>query len=156
MGSLAVKKLFLIFSSSVLAALLVGCGGGQAANLQIQLTPSAPTLAVNSSVVITAQTTPPISGASSSLTWNVVGYSGQCTESETYPETAPPIPGCNNGYIAYQIGTGAPITSVYYYSPSTTGTYQINVTGQIIGGSGQVTNQGNITATVTVTNVTPQ
>jgi hypothetical protein len=149
------KRVAFTFSSLFLAALLVGCGGGQAANLQIQLTPSAPTLAVNSSVVITAQTTPPISGASSTLTWNVVGYSGQCTEGETYPETAPPIPGCNNGYIAYQLGT-TPITSVYYYSPSTTGTYQINVTGQIIGGSGQVTNQGNITATVTVTNVTPQ
>ena len=138
----------------VLTAALAGCGGGNAGNLEIQLSPSAPTLSINSSVQISAATTPSIN-STSTLTWDVVGYSGQCTEGEAYPQTAPPIPGCNNGYIAYQITSPAtPITTVYYFSPSTTGTYQIYVSGQIKS-SGQVTYQGNITANVLVTNVTP-
>ena len=145
------KKAGLVLVALMMTAALAACGGGQAGNLQIQLTPSAPTLAINSSVVVSAQTTPPVGGSNSTLTWQVVGYSGQCTEGENYPETAPPIPGCNNGYIAYSLTTPGPITSVYYFSPSTTGTYQISVFGQITNASNQVTNQGKITATVTVT-----
>lgn len=149
------KTTALGFVSLIMTAALSACGGGQAGNLAIQLSPSAPTLAVNSSVVISAQTSPPVGGSNSTLTWQVVGYSGQCTEGEDFPETAPPIPGCYNGYIAYSLTAPGPITSVYYFSPGTTGMYQIAVFGQIINSSNQVTNQGKVTATVTVTNATP-
>lgn len=149
------KKAGLIFVSLMITVALSACGGGQAANLAIQLSPSAPTLAINSNIVITAQTTPPVSGTNATLTWQVVGYSGQCTEGENFPESAPPIPGCNNGYIAYSLTTPGPITSVYYFAPGTTGTYQISVFGQILNGSNQVVNQGKITATVAVTPPSP-
>lgn len=149
------KKAGWVIGSFVICASLAGCGGSSngPATLQIQLSPSAPSLAINSSVLVTAQTTPSLPAHMSTMTWSVGNFSTQCTEGVTGdPSMAPPMPGCPDGWIAYGITPSEfPPEAAYYYSPATPGTYQISVQGQIMNGSQQVTYQGSTNATVTVT-----
>jgi hypothetical protein len=60
--------------------------------------------------------------------------------------------GCPNGWIVIaQTPSHFPPTTVYYFSQTSPGSYQISVKGQIMNDSQQVTNQGNMSAMVTVT-----
>ena len=149
------QRFLSILAVWLVVVLLAGCGSGNnASGLEVEFTPSAPSVSVNSPVQITIQTSPPINYLSSTLTWQVGGYPDQCTEGSIDPSNAPTLPGCNNGYIAYYTGTGpgnAP-TLIYYYAPSTTGTYQISVSGKIYNSSGRLMNQGSATVNITVTN----
>jgi hypothetical protein len=147
------QRRWFILAVWLVVSLLAGCGGSGPAGWDIQFTPTAPGVSVNSSVQITIQTSPPIDYTSSTLVWQVGGYPGQCTEGSIDPANAPPLPGCNNGWIAYYTGTGpgnAP-TLIYYFAPSTTGTYQISVSGRMYNSSGKLLNQGSATVNVTVT-----
>ncbi len=147
------QKLRFVLPVWLIVLLLAGCGGGGPSGLNFQFTPSAPTVSVNSSVQITLQTSPPINYTSSTLTWQVGGSSSQCTELSIDPANAPPISGCDNGYIAAYsgIGPGNAPTLIYYFAPSTTGTYQISVSGKIYNGSGKLLNQGSATVNIAVT-----
>jgi hypothetical protein len=134
--------------------LLAGCGGGSSgtANLQIQLAPSTPTVTVDSSVLISAQTTPVLSKYFGTMTWSVQGSSGCAAGVAEDPQNAPPLSPCPNGYVLWGLTPPPDIpTAVYYFSPSSPGTYQVNVQGQITNTSGAVANQGSASATVTVT-----
>jgi hypothetical protein len=152
------KERFALWFVPVLIAigLLTSCGGGGStgiANLQIQLTPPAPSLAVNSSVLISAQTEPSKTGYFETLTWTVQGFPTSCVEVVENPQSAPPLSPCPNGWLA-ENSTPPPqlFLGVYYYAPSTPGTYQVNVQGQITNDSGtMIVNQGSASATVTVT-----
>ncbi len=149
------QRRWFILAVPLAVSLLAACGGSGPAGLQIQFTPSAPTVSVNSSVQITIQTSPPLNDLSSNLTWEVVGYQHQCTEGVLDALNAPPLPGCPNGYIAYDTGIGPDRgnTVIYYYAPSTTGTYQISVSGKNYASSGnRLLNQGSATVDITVTN----
>ena len=150
------KSPVLWFVPSLIAVcLLASCGGGGSsgpANLQIQLMPLAPSLAVNSSVLISAQTDPAMSGNFGTMTWSVQGSSG-CTEGVVAAQNAPPLSPCPNGWVAWEITPPPELAlAVYYFAPATTGTYQVNVQGQIMNSTfTTVTYQGSASATVTVT-----
>ena len=143
-------------SGLITVGLLTSCGSGGSsgiANLQIQLSPPAPSLAVNSSVLISAQTTPTLPDYFGTMSWSVQGYPG-CAESVPEdPQNAPPLSSCPNGWLAWeQTPSHFALTAIYYFAPSTPGTYQINVQGQITNDSGTtIVNQGSASATVTVT-----
>jgi hypothetical protein len=135
-------------------SLLASCGGSGPSGLEIRFTPSAPTVPTDSSVQITIQTSPPLNDLSSTLTWEVVGYQSHCTEGVLDALNAFPIEGCPNGYIAYNTGIGPDRgnTVIYYYAPSTTGSYQLSVSGKNFASSGnRLLNQGSATVNVTVT-----
>ncbi len=83
------------------------CGGGSSnapAPLSVRLSPSAPSLAVNSSVLISAQTTPSLPKYFGWLTWSIQGYPSinDCSEVLFDPQTAPPMSGCPNGWLAVE------------------------------------------------------
>jgi predicted small lipoprotein YifL len=135
---------------------LLGCGSSSGPRpLSIQLAPSAPTVSVNSSVVIDAQTVPELPKYYGDTTWTVQGYGEHCTEPALDPTIAPPMSGCPNGWLAYeQPGLPAPPpTQVYYYAPAIPGTCTVVFQGQIHNPSSfqKIDYQGNATAVVSVT-----
>lgn len=153
------KTLWLVLGSIVVCA-LTNCGGGSSSNapapLSIQLSPSAPSLAVNSTVLISAQTTPSLPKYLGWLTWSIQGYpsANDCSEVVFDPQMAPPMSGCPNGWLAVeQPQTGYTPTGVYYYAPVAAGTYQVLVQGQITDQSvsQKVDFQGSSNAAITVT-----
>jgi len=153
------KALWLVLGSIVVYA-LTNCGGGGSSNapapLSIQLSPSAPSLAVNSSVPINAQATPPLPKYFGWLTWSIQGYPSptDCTEYAVDPQMAPPMSGCPNGWLAMeQPMTGYTPTGGYYYSPGVPGDYTVIVQGQITdqSSSQRIDYQGRASAAVTVT-----
>jgi hypothetical protein len=87
------KRAYLIIGSFIICASLASCGGSSngPATLRIQLSPPAPSLPINSSVLVTAQTTPPLPAHMSTMTWSVGNYSTQCTEGTGDPSMAPPM-----------------------------------------------------------------
>jgi hypothetical protein len=145
---------------SVFVCALTNCGGGDSSNgpmpLSIQLSPSAPSLAVNSSVLISAQTTPSLPKYWGALTWSIQGYRSptDCSELVPNPQMAPAMSGCPNGWLAWeQPFTGYTPTGVYYYAPTAVGSYKVLVQGQIMDQSmsQKVDFQGSSIVTVTVT-----
>lgn len=137
-----------------IVAVLTNCGGGGGgsgpASLQIQLSPPSPTLAVNSSVLISAQTAPQLPAYFATMTWGVLGSPG-CAEGVENAQSAPPLTPCPNGWLAWNLRPPPDVpTAVYYYAPAAPGTYQVNVQGQITNESGTVVNQGSASAAVTV------
>jgi hypothetical protein len=143
--------------ASVAVCALTSCGSSNApARLSIQLSPSAPSLAVNFSVAINAQTTPPLPKYFGWLTWSIQGYPSptDCTEYAVDPQMAPPMSGCPNGWLAMeQPMTGYTPTGGYYYSPGVPGDYTVIVQGQITdqSSSQKIDYQGSASAAVTVT-----
>jgi len=138
------------------ACALTGCGSstGGPGRLTIQLSPSAPTLTVNSSVRIDAQTTPDLPKYNGSLTWGIQGYLDKCTEIVLDPLVAPAMPNCPNGWIAEeQPMVYGPMTQAYYYSPSTPGTYTVFAQGQIHNTSSfqKIDYEGSATLSINVT-----
>ena len=153
------KALWLVLGSIVVYA-LTNCGGGGSSNapapLSIQLSPSAPSLAVNSSVLISAQTMPSLPKYYSTLTWSIQGYRSptDCVEVVFNPQMAPAMSGCPNGWLAWeQPQTGYTPTGAYYYAPAAVGSFQVLVQGQITDQSvsGKIDFQGSSNAAVTVT-----
>ncbi len=153
------KALWLVLGSIVVCA-LTNCGGGRSSNapapLSIQLSPSTPSLAVNSSVLISAQTTPSLPKYFGTLTWSIQGYRSptDCSEIVANPQMAPAMSGCPNGWLAWeQPLTGYMPTGVYYYAPAAVGSYQVLVQGQITDQSvsQKVDFQGSSNAAITVT-----
>ncbi|MGC2112322.1 MAG: hypothetical protein WA655_22575 [Candidatus Korobacteraceae bacterium] len=146
--------------TSLLLFVVTGCGGGNSSNtpaaLTIQLSPAAPSVPVNASIAIDAQTSPSLPKYTGTLTWSIQGYSSptDCTEVMGNPESAPPISGCPRGWLAWGPSlTGYTPLGVYYYAPDTPGNYQVVVQGQILDQtiSQKIEYQGSATATVTVT-----
>jgi len=153
------RALWLVLGSIVVCA-LTNCGGGSSSNapapLSIRLSPSAPSLAVNSSVLIIAQTTPSLPKYFSTLTWSIQGYpsANDCSEVVFDPQMAPAMSGCPNGWLAVeQPQTGYTPAAVYYYAPSAVGNYQVLIQGQIMDQSvsQKVDFQGSSNAAITVT-----
>ena len=152
------KALWLVLGSIVVCA-LTNCGGGSSnapAPLSIQLSPSAPSLAVNSSVLISAQTAPSLPKYFGWLTWSIQGYPSinDCSEVVFDPQMAPPMSGCPNGWLAVeQPQTGYTPTGVYYYASTVPGSYTVVVQGQITdqSSSQKIDYQGSTSASVTVT-----
>ncbi len=132
-------------------SLLASCGGSSStmpAPLQIALTPSAPCIAVNSSIEIDAQTTPIFPKYLGQTTWSVPG------ESQSLCNQAPQSPSCPNGtFTLFFRPTGYPPAAITYYAPSTPGSYQVSVQGQINDATdpNKVDYQGTASVTVTVT-----
>ncbi len=90
-----------------LLILCTNCGGGNSLNtppLSIRLTPSAPTLAVNSAIFISAKTTPSLPEYYSTMTWSIQGYPSQtaCTEAVPNAQEAPLMLDCPNGWLAWE------------------------------------------------------
>jgi hypothetical protein len=132
-------------------SLLASCGGSSSntpAPLQITLSPSAPSIVVNSSVEIDGQTTPIFPKYLGQTTWSVPGESqGLCNQ-------APQSSTCPNGTYTLDIKpTGYPPLGITYYAPSTAVSYQVSVQGQIIDATdpNKVDYQGTASVTVTVT-----
>lgn len=150
-------KNVLVLPVAVLAVYsLLGCGSSSGPrSLSIQLTPSAPTVSVNSSVVIDAQTVPELPKYYGVTTWTVQGYGEHCTEPALDPAMAPPMSGCPNGWLAWeQPGFPAPPpTEVYYYAPAIPGSYTVVFQGQIhnTSSSQKIEYQGTASTVVTVT-----
>jgi len=151
------KALWLVLGSIVVCA-LTNCGGGGSspAPLSIQLSPSAPSLAVNSSVLISAQTAPSLPKYLGWLNWSIQGYpsANDCAEVVFDPQTAPPMSGCPNGWLALeQPITGYTQTGVYYYASTVPGSYRVVVQGQITdqSSSQKIDYEGSTSVSVTVT-----
>jgi hypothetical protein len=137
--------------SALFICFLASCGGSSSngpGTLQFAMTPTAPTLAVNSSITISAQPTPTLPKYYGSTAWSVVGESGgECTQVQPNPE-------CPNGTLAWNlVPTGYQVLQVTYYAPATPGTYQVQVQGEITDSSNpdKIDYQGTGTVTVTVT-----
>jgi hypothetical protein len=132
-------------------SLLASCGESSSptpATLQITLTPSAPSIAVNSSVVITADTTPAFPKYLGQMTWSVPG------ESQALCIQAMPSSSCPNGTLTWEIRPpGFPPTQATYFAPSTAGSYHVTVQGQLNDATdtNKVDYQGTASVTVTVT-----
>lgn len=132
------------------------CGGSTSANtplMSIYLSPAAPTVAVNSSIFISAKTTPSLPEYYSTMTWSIQGYPTQtdCTEAVPNAQEAPAMSDCPNGWLAWEPPlTGYTQTGVYYYGPAAPGTYQVLVQGAIADPLTSQSFQGNASATVTV------
>jgi hypothetical protein len=159
-GVTELKKAFWLVLGSVVVCALTNCGGGGSSNapapLSIELAPFAPSLAVNSSVAINSQTTPPLPKYYGWLTWSIQGYpsAADCTEVAFTPQMAPPMSGCPNGWLALpQPVTGYTQTGVYYYASPVPGSYTVVLQGQITdqSSSRKIDYQGSATAAVTVT-----
>lgn len=150
------KHGFYLVVGLIVVCSLTNCGGSSSntpALLSIQLSPAAPSLVVNSSILISAQTTPPLPKYTGTFTWSIPSQPN-CTEVVVNPQEAPPLAGCPTGWLAWEPPlTGYTPTGVYYYSPATAGSYQVNVQGQITDQSinPTVEYQGSASATVTVT-----
>ncbi len=135
---------------------LFGCGSSSGPRpLSIQLTPSAPTVSVNSSVVLDAHTVPELPKYYGDTTWTVQGYAEHCTEPALDPANAPPMSGCPNGWLAWE-QPGFPVpppTEVYFYAPATPGSYTVIFQGQIhnTSSSQKIEYQGTASTVVTVT-----
>jgi hypothetical protein len=131
--------------------LLASCGGSSSttpAPLQITLTPSAPSIVVNSSVAITAETTPTFPKYLGQMTWSVPG------ESQALCTQVMPSSSCPNGTLTWELQPpGFPPSAVTYYAPSTPGSYQVSVQGQITDATdpNKIDYQGTASVTVTVT-----
>jgi hypothetical protein len=82
------------------------------------------------------------------MVWGIVGESETgCTQDTQNPQ-------CPSGTLAWNlVPTGYQVTQVTYYSPTTPGTYQVQVQGKIIDSSNnnQIDYQGTGTVNVTVT-----
>jgi hypothetical protein len=132
-------------------SLLTNCGGSSSntpAPLQITLSPSAPSIAVNSSVEIDAQTTPIFPKYLGQTTWSVPGESQGLCDQGTQSSS------CPNGTFTLIIKpTGYPPTGITYYAPSTPGSYQVTFEGQITDATdpNKIDYQGTASVTVTVT-----
>jgi len=143
--------------ASVAVCALTSCGSSNApSRLSIQLSPSAPSLAVNSAVAINAKTTPPLPKYFGWLTWSIQGYPSatDCTEVVFDPQMAPPMSGCPNGWLALELPmTGYTQTLVYYYASTVPGSYTVVVQGQITdqSSSQKIDYQGSTSAAVMVT-----
>lgn len=141
------------FLVGLFAAAMLACGSSSdSAPLSIKLSPTAPTIAVNSSVVIKAQTFPELPKYYGSLTWTIHGFGVSCIEAVANPTSAPPMPGCSSGWLAYAPPlTGYTPTAVYYYPATIPGSFTVLVNGVITDQSGQrIQNVGSASAVVTV------
>ena len=137
-----------------LCCVLTSCGGSSSntpGTLHIQLSPTSPTLAVNSSIAISAQTTPtlPVNDPTYDgwMNWSIVGESqDQCTQTL-------PNPQCPNGTLEWHIPIRSAPMEVTYYAPATPGSYQVSVQGSIydMSNPNKIEYQGTATVTVTVT-----
>lgn len=153
------KNVLIRIALSVLAVYaLTGCGSSSGPKrLSIQLLPATPTVAVNSSIAINAQTTPSLPKYYGSMLWSIQGYQspGQCTEYYVAgPQSAPPMPGCANGWFAMENPmTGYTPLGGYYHSPAVPGNYTVIVQGQIAdqSSSQKIDYQGSASVAVTVT-----
>ena len=128
--------------------LLTACGGSSSNTprpLQIQFSPAAPSVAANSSVQITANTTPNFLQNDAQATWSIVGESSECIQ-------APPTSACPSGTLQWEVTAYQPLT-VTYNAPSTPGTYQVSLQAKIFDSAypNKVDYQGAATVTVTVT-----
>ncbi len=154
--SFQIKTTVVVCFVIALVAVCTHCGGSNSVNtpaLSIQLTPSEPTLAVNSSIFISAKTTPALPQYYGTLTWSIQGYQSQtdCTEAVPNAQEAPSMSDCPNGWLAWEPPlTGYTLSGVYYYGPAAPGTYQVVVQGTIADPLTGQSNQGNASATVTV------
>ncbi|HEY1678182.1 MAG TPA: hypothetical protein VGG04_10775 [Candidatus Sulfotelmatobacter sp.] len=125
---------------------LDGCGGSskKTTPVDIQLSPAATTIPINSSVDMQA------SGSSlvkyTTIVWEVQDEDIHCTTSSVPPE--PPSPPCLSGWISEEpITVGVlPQTAATYYSPSQPGTYPVVAVAQTLDGS-----TGQAISTITVT-----
>ena len=132
---------------------MLACGSSHPSReLRIQLAPNTSTIAVGSSVVINAQTSPALPKNYGSLTWMVKGFGITCTETVADPANALPMPGCSSGWLAYaQPGQGFTPTVVYYHAATIPGSFTVMVNGVISDSSGQtIQNVGSAAAFVTV------
>jgi hypothetical protein len=127
--------------------LIAACGGSSntPANLQIQFSPAAPTVAVNSSIQITANTTPNFLQNDAQATWSIAGEGNECIQ-------APPTSACPSGTLQWVVTAYQPLT-VTYNAPSTPGTYQVSLQAKIfdISYPNKVDYQGSATLPVIVT-----
>lgn len=133
------QKQFTFLLLPLVAIAMLACGSSRgSAPLSINLSPTAPTIAVKSSVAINAQTFPALPKYYGSLTWMVKGFGISCTEAVPAPTNAPPMPGCSSGWLAYaQPMTGFTPTAVYYYAATIPGSFTVMVNGLITDPSGQ-------------------
>jgi len=154
--SFQIKRTVVVCFAVGLIIVCSNCGGSNSANtppLSIRLTPSAPTLAVNSSIFISAKTTPSLPEYYSTMTWSIQGYPTQtdCTEAVPNAQEAPAMSDCPNGWLAWEPPlTGYAQTGAYYYGPAAPGSYQVLVQGTIADPLTSQSFQGNGSATVTV------
>lgn len=124
---------------------LEGCGGSskKVTPVDIQISPAATTIPVNSSVDLQA------SGSSlvkyTTVVWEVQEEDIHCTTESAPPQ--PPSPPCPSGWI-WESATVAvlPQTTATYYSPSQPGTYHVVAVAQTLDGS-----TGQAISTITVT-----
>lgn len=137
--------------AAVSVCLLTGCGGGSGntpAPIQIQFSPSAPSIPVNSSIRITATTTPPLpTNYTGSGEWSIAGDSSACIQ-------ALPSSACPSGTLAWNIlPDGYVQLTVTYYASSTPGTYQVSLQAEILDSTNQnkIDYQGTATLPVIVT-----
>jgi hypothetical protein len=154
--SFQIKKTVVVCLAMGFIVVCNSCGGSNSANtppLSIQLSPAAPALAVNSSIFISAKTTPSLPEYYSTMTWSIQGYPTQtdCTEAVPDAQEAPAMSDCPNGWLAWEPPlAGYTQTGVYYYGPAAPGTYQVLVQGAIADPLTSQSFQGNASATVTV------
>jgi hypothetical protein len=150
------KKMLEVCFVIGLLFICASCGGSNSLNtppLSIRLKPSTPTLAVNSSIYISATTTPSLPEYYSTMSWSIQGYQSQtdCTEAVPNAQEAPSMLDCPNGWLAWEPPlTGYTQTGVYYYGPVAPGTYQVLVQGTIADPLTSQSYQGNASVTVTV------
>ncbi len=132
------------------------CGGSNSTNpvpLSIRLSPTAPVVALNSSIFIGAKTTPILPEYYSTMTWSIQGYQSQtdCTEIVANAQEAPAMADCPNGWLAWETPLpGYTVTGVYYYGPAAAGSYQVQAQGVIADQPTSQNFQGNASVIVTV------
>ena len=118
--SFQIKKTFVVCLALGFIVVCNSCGGSNSANtplMSIYLSPAAPTLAVNSSIFISAKTTPSLPEYYSTMTWSIQGYPTQtdCTEAVPNAQEAPAMSDCPNGWLAWEPPlAGYTQTGVYY------------------------------------------
>jgi hypothetical protein len=154
--SVSRKKVLSRLVLSCLAVGMLACGSSSGpARLSIQLSPAAPTIAVNSSIEINAQTSPPVPKYYGRLQWGIQDYKepASCTEEVLDPTIAVPMPACPKGWLEIEVPfVGYTSTSANYYSPDTATNCTVVVVGQITSpSSDHVEYKGDAAAAVTVT-----
>src|SRR5215831_11473508 len=151
------KKALTVLVLSFVAVGMVTCYSSSGpAKLSIQLSPRAPTLAVNSSIQISAETTPLLPKYYGSLQWGIQDYQqpADCTEQVEDPSIAVPMSGCPKGWLEIEFPfVGFTTTSAYYYSPAMPTNCTVIVVGQITNPSStqKIDYEGTASAAVTVT-----
>ena len=135
--------LWLSLTALVISCLLVGCGGKSKQEIDMAVTPSAPSIHLSDAVVLHASGSSLIQGTS--VGWAIEQEDPSCSIESTLPES--PSGSCPSGSLWVPTPTGnLPATDATYSAPITPGTYHVVAKAQLLTGE-----TGQSVSTITVT-----